>query len=73
MDWTDILRLLVVIGMAYGAWAAFKNLPPAALYQGKRYYRQADGSFRTLWGQKVRDPVILRGLERVAQGATSKA
>lgn len=59
MEAIDLLRLGVVAGLAYGAWRGWKALPTPVVFEGKRYYRQPDGTYRTLFGRRVRNPDLL--------------
>ena len=65
------LRLLVVVGLACGAWRSWKALGHSVRLDGRRYYRQPDGTYRTFWGGRVRDPSLMRRIEEVdpARGA----
>ena len=65
MHWWDILRIVVLIGLAMGAWNVFKNLPPSVKHRGKRYFRDDDGHFRRWSGRRVRDTAVIFELERL--------
>lgn len=68
MSWLETgLRLLVVVGLAYGAWQSWKALGRPVVVDGRRYFRQPDGSYRTFWGGRVRDPDLVR---RIAEAAS---
>jgi hypothetical protein len=67
VDWVDVLRLLAIIGMAIGAWESYRKLPPKTVLNGKRYYRQPDGRFTSIWGRRVKDPAVAAELERLYQ------
>ncbi len=58
MDWTDVVRLLAALGMAYGAWQGWRRMPRRIVLEGHGYYRQPGGGFATLWGRRVRDPAL---------------
>jgi hypothetical protein len=62
IDWTDVLRLFAALAMLYGAWRAYKNLV-VVKHEGRRYYRQKDGAYGTIWGRRVRDPALITVLE----------
>lgn len=62
--WEVALRLFASLGMAIGAWEAWRALPKPTKVNGRRYYRQPDGSFRTAWGLRVRDPALLAAIEQ---------
>jgi hypothetical protein len=47
MEW---IKVLAVIAMLYGVWAAYRSLGSPVLYDGTRYFRQPDGSFRRWYG-----------------------
>ena len=67
MDWTDlVLRLLAIVGVGWFLWQGFRRTQKRIVHAGRRYYRQPDGSFRTIWGRRVTDPAVLAALERVA-------
>jgi hypothetical protein len=68
MDFEQWIRLFVLIAMVAGAWRAWRAMPKPLQHQGRRYYPQPDGSFRTAWGRRVRDPAILAALGEPAQG-----
>lgn len=70
MHWTDIFRLIAIVGMSYAAWVQYQRMPKATIVNGKRYYPQPDGSIRTLWGRRVRDPAVLAAFERQAKSET---
>lgn len=59
------LRLLVLVSLVLGAWQAWKAQRPPLRIEGKRYYRQPDGSYRTLWGWRIRDPELVRRLREM--------
>ena len=67
MEWFDILRILAVAGMTWGAWDVWLKMPPAIALGGKRFYRHPDGTFRTLWGRRARDENLLAQLEAAHQ------
>lgn len=62
MEAIDLLRMGVVVGLAYGAWRGWKALPPPVVFEGKRYYRQPDGTYRTLFGRRVQNPSLMLAL-----------
>lgn len=62
MEAIDLLRLVMIVGLAYGAWRGWRALPPPVILEGKRYYRQPDGTYRTLGGRRVRNPEIMLAL-----------
>lgn len=62
MEAIDLLRVGVVVGLAYGAWRGWKALPTPVVFDGKRYYRQLDGTYRTLFGRRVRNPELVLAL-----------
>ncbi len=65
------LRLITVIGLVIGAWRAFKATGKPTRFEGRNYYRQEDGSYRTLWGRRVKDEETqnaLAALEAKEQG-----
>lgn len=62
MEATDLLRAGVVAGLAYGVWRGWKALPSPVILEGKRYYRQPDGTYRTLLGRRVRNSGLLSTL-----------
>jgi len=64
VTWENALRLLVIIGMGFGAWNAWKALPEAVVVNGRKYYPQPDGSYRTIWGRRAKDPAVLEALAR---------
>ena len=66
MDWEPWIRLFVLVAMVTGAWRAWKAMPKPVLYGRRKYYPQPDGSFRTIWGRKVKDPAILSALGQAA-------
>lgn len=64
------LHLIVLIFMVVGAWNAWKAMGKPVRLEGRRYYRQSDGSYRTIWGRPVKNPEIaaaLTELERQRQ------
>ncbi len=67
MDWSDALRLLAVVGLAYGAWQGWRAMPRRIVVARRSYYRQPDGRFATTWGRRVRDPALAAELERLHQ------
>ncbi len=73
MDWVEILRLLAVVGLAYGAWQGFRNMPRPVRHNGRRYYRQPDGRFATIWGRRVKDPGLAAELERLSSSESVPA
>jgi hypothetical protein len=73
VELSDWLRLFVVVGLAYGAWTSWKRLPVPVRLNGRRYYPQPDGGFRTLWGRRVRDPALLAALKRAAPATPGAA
>jgi len=62
MDWEDALRLLTFIALAAGAWQSWKAMPPPVRARGRRYWRGPKG-FHSIWGWRVRDPVLQAELE----------
>mgnify|MGYP006976737582 CR=1 FL=1 len=70
MDWIDWLRVLFIIGMGYGAWEAYRKMPPKIRLNGRSYYRLPDGGFATPWGRRVKDPAIVAELDRLSQVAS---
>lgn len=56
MEFIDVLRVLFLIGMVYGAWSSYKALPKPIMIDGRRAYRQPDGSYRTWWGGRIKVP-----------------
>jgi hypothetical protein len=64
-EWSDLFRLLAALAMAYGAYVSFKRMPPPLRYLGRRYYARTNGSFTTIWGRRVTDPVILVELAKL--------
>jgi hypothetical protein len=72
MDWSDVLRLLAIIGLAYGAWTTFKSLVKVR-HGGRTYYRQKDGSFSTAWGRRVRDPDLIAALDAAHEASRERA
>lgn len=68
--WADGLRLLVVIGMGYGAYVNFKRRPRPFRYEGRACYPLPDGRFCTRWGRIIRDPQLEEALR---QAMTSSA
>lgn len=67
MDWIDRLRLLALIGMACGAWEAYRKMPPGIRLDGRHHCRLPDGGFATIWGRRLKDPAITAELERLSQ------
>ena len=65
MHWWDVLRIVAFIGLAMGAWNAFKNMPPSVKHQGRRYFRHDDGHFRRWSGRRVHDVALIAELERL--------
>lgn len=61
--WIDGLRVLVVIGLAWGAYQGIKNRPPAVRHNGKKYYPLPDGRFASAWGIVAKDPVVIAALK----------
>ncbi|HJO66015.1 hypothetical protein [Sphingomonas sanguinis] len=47
MEW---IKVLAVVAMVYGIWAAYRSLGAPVLHEGARYFRQPDGSFRRWYG-----------------------
>ncbi|MDQ1156261.1 hypothetical protein QE385_000588 [Sphingomonas sp. SORGH_AS 950] len=47
MEW---IKVLAVVAMVYGVWAAYRSLGAPVLHNGIRYFRQPDGSFRRWYG-----------------------
>jgi hypothetical protein len=47
MEW---IKVLALVAMVYGIWAAYKSLGAPVLHEGSRYFRQPDGSFRRWYG-----------------------
>ena len=68
MEWVDILRLITVAALAYGAVRSFRNRPPVRILNGQRYYRQPDGSYRTIWGRRIKDAATIAELDRLSDG-----
>jgi hypothetical protein len=66
MEWVDVLRLITVAALAYGAWRTFRNRPPVRTLHGRRYYRQPDGSYRTIWGGRVKNAATIAELDRLS-------
>lgn len=66
MEWTDVLRLVTVIAMAWGAWQSWKALPKPTIIDGRKCYRQPDGSYRTLWGRRVAVPEGVKAKDQEA-------
>lgn len=62
MEAIDLLRLVVIVGLIYGAWRSWKALPSPIILEGKRYYRQPDGTYRTIGGRRVRDRELIIAL-----------
>ncbi|RYY27553.1 MAG: hypothetical protein EOP62_06000 [Sphingomonadales bacterium] len=60
--WIDVLRLMSVIGLSYGAWQGWRNRPPSFLHDGRKYYRLRDGRFCNRWCVIVKDPAKLAAL-----------
>ena len=56
MEWSDVLRLFALVGVAHGAWPGFQRMPLRTMHNGKGYYSQEDGTFRSFWGRRVKDP-----------------
>jgi hypothetical protein len=72
MDFEPWIRLLVLIAMVAGAWRAWKAMPKPVKHEGRKYYPQPDGSFRTIWGRRVRDPALLAALGAAASEAQGR-
>lgn len=66
MTWVDWLRLAALLAMGVGGWRSWKALPPPTVVGRRRYYRQPDGRFYTLFGRRARDPALLAALEAKA-------
>lgn len=66
--WETALRLFAIVGMAVGAWESWRAMPKPTVVRGRRYYRQPDGSYRSAWGLRVRDPALLAAIEEAARG-----
>lgn len=56
MDWTTVLRVLFIIAMVVGTWRSIKAMGRPVMYEGRRYYRQPDGSFRRWYGGSRKQP-----------------
>lgn len=63
VEWIDLVRLLALLGMAYGARQAWKALPAPVVHDGRRYRRGPDGVWRGFWGGRVRDAAVLAALD----------
>jgi hypothetical protein len=59
IDW---LRLFSVVATACAVWSLWRARPKPVLIDGRSYYRQPDGGWRTVWGRRVRDPALLDAL-----------
>ena len=68
MEAIDLLRLVVIVGLAYGAWRGWRALPSPVILEGKRYYRQPDGTYRTLGGRRVRSRELIIALAAADDG-----
>jgi hypothetical protein len=66
-SWIDGLRLLAVLGVAYGAWQGIKNRPPPIRYNGKKYFPLADGRFANAWGLIVKDETVVARLQALRE------
>jgi hypothetical protein len=64
-EWSDLLRLLAIVGMAYGAYCGFKRMPTPLRYKGRRYYPMSSGGFMNIFGVRVKNPVILSELAKM--------
>jgi hypothetical protein len=63
-DWLDLfVRVAMIVGFAALAVQAWKYRKPFRI-DGRRYYGQADGSFKTAWGRTVTDPAMIDELTR---------
>jgi len=47
MEW---IKVLALVAMVYGIWAAYRSLGAPVLHEGSRYFRQPDGSFCRWYG-----------------------
>lgn len=65
MDWVDWLRVIALLGMAYGAYVNFKRRPKPFRHEGRVYYPLADGRFCTRWGRIVKDEALERALREM--------
>lgn len=63
MNWEMASRVFVVVSMAGGAWAAWKNLPKPVRLDGRKYYPQPNGGYATVWGMIVRDAALIERLK----------
>ena len=50
------LKVATLIFLALGAWRSFKAMGAPVRFEGRRYYRQADGSYRRWFGGRARRP-----------------
>lgn len=48
------LKVAALIFMALGAWRSFKAMGTPVRFEGRRWYRQPDGSYRRWYGGRGR-------------------
>jgi hypothetical protein len=50
------LKFLSVAALAFGAWSSYRAMGTPVVFQGRRYFRQADGRYRRWYGGRLFDP-----------------
>ena len=50
------LKLLTIVFLGIGTWQSLKAMGRPVRFEGRRYYRQADGSYRRWYGGGAKRP-----------------
>lgn len=50
------LRVVTLVLLSLGAWQSFKAMGTPVRFAGRRYYPQADGSYRRWYGGRAYRP-----------------
>ncbi len=64
--WIDLLRVLSLAGLSYGAWKGWRKRPPILRLNGAKYYHLPDGRFCNAWYKIVTDPARIAALQTAA-------
>jgi len=50
------LKILTLVFLSIGAWRSVRAMGRPVRFEGRRYYRQPDGSYRRWYGGRAKPP-----------------
>jgi hypothetical protein len=64
------MRLLALAALSAATYRIWRMVKSPVVVDGKRYYHQPDGTYRTLWGKRITDGELISRVRALEQDAT---